>query len=375
MKFSEIAGHKDTIDRIVNMVDSGHLPHAILLSGPSGIGKMNLARALVQYLQCQNRSNGDSCGVCPACVRNKSMNNPDVHFSYPIVKSKSPNISISSDRFDQWKQFLEESPLMSPEEWNRILGAGNSQPIIHVDEAADISRLAMLSPLASDQKIFVIWQPEKLQQNAANKLLKLIEEPLGSTVFIFVSNNPSLILPTIFSRTQRLNLYPLSDAEVFDYLKRHSSLSDRELSEIARLSEGNLRRAEEFIGQTGERTEFSQYFIRMMRSAYSRNIVDLKELSDIFHGFGREKSLRFLEYCAKMTRENFVFNFHNRDLNMIVQDEETFSKKFSPFINERNVEKISVSIDDAARDIARNANGKIVFFDFLLLLSRYIRTS
>lgn len=373
MKFADISGHKKSIQHLVEMVDNNRLPHALLLSGPSGIGKMNIARALAQYVHCTNRSGGDSCGVCPACLQASSLSNPDIHFSYPIVKSSS--LKVSSDRLEEWKQMLEESPYMSAEAWGRIIGAGNSQPIIHVDEAAEISRQAVLSPVVSDYKIFIIWQPEKLQPSAANKLLKLLEEPYPGTLFILVSNNPGLILPTIFSRTQRLNLHPLSDSETEDWLRKRSSLPAYDLAEIARLSEGNILRAGELLSQTGERGEFSILFVRLMRSAYARNITDLKDLSESLHAFGREKGIRFLNYCASMVRENFIYNMHNPALNLMMRNEEEFSRKFSPFINERNVEKITNAINEAATDIARNANGKIVWFDFMLLTSRYIRTS
>lgn len=373
MKFSDISGHRKDIEHLVEMVDGGHLPHALLFSGPSGIGKMNMARALAQYVQCPNRSGGDSCGVCPACLQAASLNNPDIHYSYPIVKT-SPH-PISSDKLEEWKQMLEESPYMSPKAWARIIGAGNSQPMIHVHEASEISRLAVLSPVVSDYKIFIIWQPEKMNANAANRLLKLIEEPYPGTLFLLVSNNPSQILPTIFSRTQRINLHPISNEEMEEWLRSRSSMSQYDLREMARLSEGNLLKAGELLSQTGERGEFSLLFVRMMRSAYSRNITDLKDLSETLHSFGREKGIRFLQYCASMTRENFIFNMRNPSLNLMMRNEEDFSRKFSPFINERNVEKITNAINDAATDIARNANGKIVWFDFMLLTTRYIRTS
>ena len=103
-----------------------------------------------------------------------------------------------------------------------------------------------------------------------------------------------------------------------------------------------------------------------MRSAYVKNLRDLKDWSEEVADLKREKCCFFLTYVAKLVRENFIYNMGNRTLNYMTRDEEAFSTKFSPFINERNVDVITAEIDRAVADISRNANSKIVLFDFAI---------
>ncbi|MDE6227317.1 MAG: AAA family ATPase [Muribaculaceae bacterium] len=372
MKFSEIAGHQDTIDSLRAIVDSERIPHAILLSGISGIGKMRLARALAQYIHCHNRKNGDSCGVCPSCLQHQNFNNPDLHFSYPILKKDFKN-PLSTDFIDQWKEMLTDWSYMPPEKWNEIIQAGNSQPTIYVGESEDIIAKAALSAFQENYKIFIIWQPEKLRPETANKLLKVIEEPFEDTIFILVSNDDSKLLPTIFSRTQRFNLHPLSEEEIENYLRRKLYVAEEMAESAARLAEGSMGKAEEIACHPEELMEFSSLFKETMRMAYALKADRLKQLSEDMAAMGREKLQRFLAYCGRMVRENFIYNMSVPALSLMTPDEEEFSRRFSPFIHAGNVEMLTKEIGRAQRDIERNANAKIVMFDLLLLLSQGVR--
>lgn len=373
MKFAEIAGHQDTIDSLRSIVDSERIPHAILLSGISGIGKMRLARALAQYIHCHNRKNGDACGVCPSCLQHQNFNNPDLHFSYPILKKDYKN-PLSTDFIDQWKEMLSEWSYMPPEKWNEILQAGNSQPTIYVGESEDIIAKAALSPFQEDYKIFIIWQPEKLRPETANKLLKVIEEPFEDTIFILVSNDDSKLLPTIFSRTQRFNLHPLSEDEIETFLRKKLYVREDMAESAARLAEGSMGKAEEIACHPEELLEFSSLFKETMRMAYALKADRLKQMSEDMAAMGREKLQRFLNYCGRMVRENFIYNMSIPVLSLMTPEEEEFSRKFSPFIHAGNVEMLTKEIGRAQRDIERNANAKIVMFDLMLLISQWVRT-
>ncbi|MDE7109445.1 MAG: DNA polymerase III subunit delta [Muribaculaceae bacterium] len=372
MKFSEIAGHKDTISALRDIVDSGRIPHAILFSGISGIGKMRVARALAQYIHCHNRINGDACGVCPSCLQHKNFNNPDVHFSFPIIKKDLKN-PISSDYIDKWKEMLSDWSYMPPEKWNELLQAGNSQPVIYVGESEDIIGKASLSSYQENYKIFIIWLPEKLRPEAANKLLKVIEEPFEDTIFILVSNDDSKLLPTIFSRTQRFNLHPLSENDIASYLQQTLHVGADLAASSARIAEGSMGKAEAIACHPDELLEFSDLFKEIMRMAYALKADRLKAISELTASMGREKLLRFLSYCNRMIRENFIYNLRLPQVTLMTPEEEAFSMRFSPFIHEGNVEALSNEISRASADIERNANGKIVMFDLMLLISQWVR--
>ena len=350
--------------------DSGKIPHAFLFSGLSGIGKMRTARAFAQYIHCKNRKDGDSCGVCPSCLQHQKHNNPDLHFIYPIVKKEGA--LISKDMIEPWREMLDEFSYMPVSKWNELLKAGNSQPAIYVTESEEIISRASLSAFQEDYKIFIIWLPEKMRLEAANKLLKVIEEPFEDTIFILVTNDDSKILPTILSRTQRYNFKPIAETDVKAMLQK-TGVAEQVASEAARIAGGSLEKAYQIALHPEELVQFSDYFKDVMRAAYALNAKRLKELSEDLAQFGREKLLRFLDYAARMIRENYIYNYGIPSLVLMTREEETFSSRFAPFIHDGNVEQLSDEIARASRDIERNGNSKIVLFDLMLLLSRLVR--
>ena len=216
LKFSSIPGHRGVKKALIELVDTDRIPHAIMLCGPSGIGKMLLARTFVKYVHCTDRRNGEPCGVCASCRQHASFNNPDTHFIYPIIKKEKR--TLSSDYIEQWREMLTDYPTMQPERWLDKLDAGNSRPLIYVDDAEYIISSEVMSNYSSDKKFYIIWLPEKMNIEAANRLLKVIEEPSAGTVFLFVSNNEENVLRTISSRTQRFNMSPLSREEIAAYM-------------------------------------------------------------------------------------------------------------------------------------------------------------
>lgn len=372
MKFADIIGNEVAVDAVRSMVDSRQIPHALLISGPSGIGKMALARALIAYINCENPHDGDSCGVCPSCRRIAAGNNPDIHYIYPIYKVKGSRLERSSDYAEEWKRMLAESPYMDMTHWMSLMNGANSQPKIYVDDANEITAIAALSSYSDKYKIFIIWLPERMQPEAANKMLKILEEPLPDTLFIAVSNDPGAILPTIYSRLRRIEMRPPSPFEIEKYLIGEG-VSAAYAPTLANLAEGSLLKADQLIAAEGETKEFAEIFRAVMRDAYSRKVTDLRNKADELAALGREKSIRLLDYFARMTRENFIYNLCTPPLNVMTPDESTFSSRFAPFVNVANVESISNAIDDARRDISRNGNSKLIWFDFMVLLMIFLR--
>lgn len=372
MRFADIIGNQDAVSDVRKIVDSDRIPHALLLSGPSGIGKMKLARALISYINCEHRAGGDSCGVCPACRRIAAGNNPDIHYIYPIYKNKSLRRERSEDYAGEWQRMLEESPYMDPTHWLSLMNAENSQPRIYVEDAAEISRIAAVSSYSDRFKIFLIWLPERMQPDAANKILKILEEPYDDTLFIAVSNDPASIMPTIYSRLRRIEMRRPS-TELIESTLIARGIPQSSASVIAALAEGSLLKASQLANAEGETEEFSACFRDIMRNAYARQVALLRTMADNLAALGREKGIRLLDYFARMTRENFIANLCVPPLNVMTPQEASFSSRFAPFINAANVEEIIGAIDDARRDISRNANAKLVWFDFSLILMTALR--
>lgn len=364
MKFSDIQGHDDVKRQVVDMVDSNRIPHALLLEGKSGIGKMMLARALAQYIHCPNRSNGDSCGVCPSCIQHQTFNHIDTHFAFPVIKIKGRSGGvISDDWIDQWRQFLSDSPYMDMNLWVEMLGNVNAQPQIFVDESGALIRKLNLTSHASRFKIVLLWLPERMNEPCANKLLKLLEEPHDDTLFILVSNEPAKILPTIYSRLRRVEVKRLPDDTVAAYLENKYSVDTEAAGGISRLAEGSILEAVRRLSTSDESRQFLEMYMSLMRLSYQKKVGALRKWSNEVADFGREKCCRFMEYCERLTGENYIYNLRDPRLVMIDHEESRFSANFARFINERNVEKLRTLFIDARRDIAGNANAKIVLFD------------
>lgn len=363
MKFSDVISHDAAKKRLQQFVDNGRIPHAILIEGQPGIGKFMLARAFAQYVHCENRQNGDSCGQCPSCIQHQTFNHIDTHFIFPVVKRGNGKSSISDDFITEWREYLTESPYMDFDKWLIALNNINAKPHIYVEESADIIRKLNFTAHKAKYKIVLLWLPERMVNECSNKLLKLIEEPFNDTLFVMVSNDSKQILPTIYSRTQRLELLRLGDEPIAIYLSQKYAINIDDALSIAHLAEGNINKAERELNLSEDNNKFFDLFVELMRLAYQRKIIDLKRWSNDIASLGREQSMQFLEYCQRLIRENFVYNINIRELNYLNQKEAQFSVNFARFITERNVEKLVEVMNKAQSDIMGNANAKIVFFD------------
>lgn len=363
MKFSDIPAHDFAKQRLKAFVDTNKIPHAILLEGSSGIGKYALARAFAQYIHCQNRQNGDSCGKCPSCLQHESFNHIDTHFVFPVVKKSSPKKSFSDDYIDAWKDYLSENPYMDFQKWLVALDNVNAQPAIYVDESEELIRKLNFTSHQAKYKVVLFWLPERMNQECANKLLKLIEEPYGDTLFVFVSNNSREILPTIYSRTQRIELKRLSDDVIAQYLVNNYAVDEQDALALAHIADGNIIEADKMVSLSKENQRFLELFIQLMRLSYQRKVKELKSWSVDVAGLGREQIMRFLSYTQRLIRENFIYNLNVTELNYLNREEAQFSQNFARFITENNVIKLIDVLNKALTDISGNANAKIVLYD------------
>lgn len=230
-----------------------------------------------------------------------------------------------------------------------------------------------MSSFTAKYKVSIIWLPEKLEEKAANKLLKLIEEPFDDCKFILVSDNVKGILPTIFSRVQRVELRRLGIQQVADYLSQQYGIDPQDALAVAAPADGNVIQAIHSLQEGNEGQEFHQYFVELMRLAYMRNLGKLKTWSERVADMKREKSRRFLAYAARQVRENFIYNLHHPELNYLTRDEQQFSTRFAPYINENNVERMYEQFRLAAEHIAGNGNAKIALFDMSVRITILIK--
>ena len=366
MFFKDVTGQEQIKQQLIDSVQQGKVAHALLLCGQEGTGKLPLAIAYARYLCCESPTASDACGECASCIKMNKLIHPDVHFAFPIVKLKAGKDSVCNDFLPAWREIVLHSPYFGLPEWLEKIGAGNQQAQIFVRESDEIQRKLSLKASQGKFKVMIIWLPEKMNAECSNKLLKLLEEPPSGTVFLLVSEDPEALLPTIRSRTQRINLPPLAEHEIAETLIQQYKLQPDDAHEIAHQSAGSMLQALSAIHLSEEHKVFFELFVSLMRLSYARKIVEMKQWSEQIATMGREKQKNFLIYCQRMIRENFIYNFHIPDMNYMTQEEKQFAVRFSPFINEQNIICIMEELAEAQVHIEQNVNAKIVFFDFAL---------
>ena len=367
MHWDEVIGQEEVKTRLKQMVGEGRLPHALLFCGPAGSGKMALALAFASYLLTETTSNEMARHNAEAMLA--KWQHPDLHFTFPVIRpsgTSSDHKMVSDDFSKEWHEMLAQGPYLSMDQWLDQMRAANQQAIIYASESDDIIRKLSLKSSQGGYKVCIIWLPERMNGECANKLLKIIEEPPLQTVFLLVCEEPEKLLETILSRTQRLDIKKIETEAVERALVERRALDDAVAHRIARVANGNWLKAMEELDASNENRLFLDMFIMLMRLAYQRNVKELKRWSETMAGYGREKQKRMMVYFLRLVRENFMYNFQNPELVYMTQEEENFAKNFARFINEANVMEISELFTRIIRDIGQNANPKIVFFDMAL---------
>lgn len=347
------------------MVNENRVSHAQMFTGPEGIGKINMALAFAQYLNCTNRQEDDSCGECPACVKYSKLVHPDLHFVYPVVKSPKHKNPVSDSYIAEFRQFILEQKYFNLRQWYTFLDS-DKQGLIYSQESQSIIKKLSLKTFEAKYKVMIIWLPEKMHVSAANKLLKLLEEPPEGTVFLLVSDNPSEVLGTIQSRTQLLKLSRIPNEEVSKALVDEFGIAVDEGDQYAKLAVGNYVAAREIVGQSEERAFFFDKFVNMMRQAYGRKLFDLIDWCDEMNSQPKERLKNFLDFALRLIRENFMMNIQEEDLLYLTPEEKKFSERFSPFINDNNVLELSEEFSLAHSHLEQNGNARIILMDLCL---------
>jgi len=375
MNFSQIPGQKAVIDRLRSSVTENRVSHALLFYGPEGSGKFAIALAFARYISCEKRTPVDGCGVCPSCVKYDKLIHPDLHFVFPVIKKKSGTESVSDTFIAQWRAMVMRSPWFSLSTWTEAMEVANEQALIPVAEAAEIIRKLSLKSFESDFKIMIIWLPEKMNAETANKLLKMIEEPPAKTLFILVSEEDDKLLPTITSRCQHIRIPAISSVDLSAHLEHAAGMDPVRASEIAAIANGNMVRAMELAREDDITTVHLDRFTKLMRTAYTRDIQSLVTWSEETAALGRERQKSFLSYALRMIRENFIMNFNGKENRLVylTAPEESFSGKFHPFINEKNIHTLNREFNLAYAHVESNGNTKMIFLDLALKTMRLIR--
>ena len=379
MKFSEIVGQNHLKNHLVNSVQKGRIPHAQLFIGPEGSGTLSMALAYAQYIICNNKGSENQGGSTACNLKFDHLQHPDLHFVYPVATTDSIKSNATSDDFlGTWIDFLKESPYGSVNDWYEAIGIQKKQGNISVHEAVSILKKLILKPFEGGYKVMIIWMAEKMNTEAANKLLKLLEEPTDKTVFILIAEDEKAILQTILSRCQVLHFNALNEQEIVQGLIEKENCDEVDAYSIAKQAQGNYNKALKLRYNITNEYPFDEWFVTWVRAAFRANknarvVSDLIKWSDEIAAIGREKQKLFLNHCMELFRQALLLNYNTSELVYMEPKVENFKlKNFAPFVNEHNILEIYQEIEDATYHIERNGNAKMIFTDLSIKLTRLI---
>lgn len=376
MLFSEIVGHDDLKKRLIQSVNENRVAHAQLFVGTEGSGKMALAIAYAQYINCQNRTESDSCGVCPSCKKYMSLSHPDLHFIFPTATNKSVKKDPESDLFlAEWREYFSDCQgYVNLSEWFDKLDIENKQGIINVRDASTVIRKLSFKSYESEYKVVILWMPEKLNVFSANKLLKLIEEPPEKTLFLLVAENQEEVLSTIRSRCVLVKVPRLDTVVIKDALVEKCGCSEQLALDAATMSNGSWPLAKRFSNDIDNEMLYADTFRKWMRYCFKGAVPELIDfVANEIKGLGREKQKALLEYGLNIFHCSLLINNNISSAVMLTSAEKTFAQNFAPYINMKNVTQICALFEESINQIVRNANAQLVFMDDSLKMSKLLR--
>lgn len=379
MLFSEIVGQNHIKNHLIQSATSGRIPHAQLFIGQEGTGTLPMAIAYAQYLLCKNTGSENTGGNESCNIKFNALMHPDLHFVYPVATTNEVSKHPTSDKFaEPWRTFLKANPYASLFDWYNHIDIQNKQGQIGVDEAGEILKKLALKSYEGGYKIMIIWMADKLNTEASNKILKILEEPPAKTIFILIAENEQSILQTILSRCQLLRFNTLNSVEIEQALITNQNCEKQQAALLARQAQGNYNKALQLISNAADAADFEQKFVTWVRAAFRAKgnaavIKDLIEWSEDLATLGREQQKQFLAFCIELFRQALLCNYQSPNLVYYQTSVDKFKlENFAPFVNGANIDEIFEELSNAIYHIERNGNSKMIFTDLSIKLTRLI---
>lgn len=365
MQFKDVIGQSAIKQRLINSVRENHVSHAQLFLGPTGSGKLPLALAYAQYILCPNRTETDSCGICPTCQKMQKLAHPDLHFVVPTATTKKVKSNPESDLFmEEWRDYvIQNQGYVDTSSWYTFLDVENKQGYMSVRDAASLLRKLSMKSYEGEYKIAIIWMAEKMRADTANKLLKLLEEPPEKTVFLLIAEDAEELLATIRSRTVLVKIPTIDPTDIESALQIRLGCTAQQAHNAAMISEGNWLNACHSVQESEDRKYFFTTFQQWMRLCFRAAYSEIIDFSANIKSIGREKQKELLDYGLRIIRNALLFNNNLAGIVMLPDDEKKFNANFAPFVNAANLAQIADLFEEAIRQIERNGNAQIIFTD------------
>ncbi len=375
MFFRDVIGQERLKRKLRESVLNGRVAHAQMISGPSGAGALPLALAYAQYMACTDRTDSESCGECNACRRYTKLEHPDLHLIFPKnLTSEGEGKGFSSKDFViRFREAILDNPYLSLQEWLAFLGIENKQGSINVLDSAEILHNLSYKVYEAEYRVIVVWLAEKMNTDAANKLLKVLEEPPQRTVFLFTCESTENMLATILSRVQTHRLDRLAESDMTAGLVNSHRADESQASLVAHLADGDFGLALQLLRDPEAVHSTVQFFITWMRACYGLNMEALASLMDEFQKMGRERQKELLTQACALLRNVLLYRLNPSGNHAMMRQQMEFVQKFSRFISADNMEGLLEEFDRAHYHIERNAHPKILFTDLSYSISELLQ--
>lgn len=362
-------GQKAIKEALFSHISIGKVPHAQCFIDSGGRGGLALALDCAFSLLYAE---------IPDSIE-KALQHPDLQFVFPVATSESVKSKPScADYMPAWRSFVAESVYGDLREWLNYIGAENKQGNIGVTETERLTNALSLKAYLGKNKVCILWGVEQMNLEASNKLLKLIEEPPKDTYFFFIVDDEETLLPTIRSRCQQIPLPPIPESTISEVLATKGS-SAEEAERLAREAGGDLRLAMEIQQNESRGDKMEAKLIECLRCAFRAGKnkaigIELMQWSNSMGQLGRNEQKAFLSFGLRFLRQALLLSYQTPSL-MTYQSRNSFSmEKFAPYVHSQNALALVRLFEDGLFAIERNANGKILFADFCIQLTRLLNT-
>ena len=369
MRFDQIYGHKSQINAFRESISLGRGPQGQLFVGPEGVGMLGVAIAFMRSVFCQD-SDSSACDL-----KFDRLTHADLHFVFPIaanakVKSKPTSALFLGD----WRIFVEKNPAGTLFDWYQQIEVENKQGQIGVLDAEEVTKKLSLKSYEGGWKGVIVWQADKLNDAAANKLLKLVEEPPEKTLLMFISNHEDRVLETLRSRCQLINFSLLADTDIYKALVANGA-SQEQAKTLSVHSNGQLSRAMHVMNS--DDVPFEEWFVSWVRTAFKAkqnkgSVVELLNWSQKIAQVGSETQKQFLLFSIDLFRQALLIQYDLDELSTYKPQNSFDLNRFAKYVHNGNIQLIISELESACIHIERNGNAKMIFSDLSLKLTRQI---
>ena len=359
MPLENIIGQKRVISILGRALKSKRMPHALLFHGPEGVGKEAVALELAKALFCQKDE--IYCNICSDCKRVGQLSHPDLMLIYPAPKQPK----------NEELQLIRESIIKNP--YYRMQPWAN--PSILIDIIRNLKKTVSMTSYENKGRVVLIFDAHRMTTEAANSLLKILEEPLGKLTLVLVSSQANLLLPTIVSRCQKIRFDPLPWQDIDGALISRENVNPEQAKIFARMSFGSYRRALELLDEDVDQKQ--NLMIDILRKVLMSDLDILSMVESLVNQQEKKVIKDLIALMLVWFRDAMVMelmqNENDYKEKIINVDRQDTLKKFISGLEQIDYNQVIPKIEQAIELIDRNVYINLVLLQLLFELKKFLR--